>query len=488
MHSVKRNCMEYILENLEPNNIFKFFEEISRIPRGSGNETAVVDYIAAVASSYGLDYYRDACDNILIRRPADIGRETAPCVLLQGHTDMVCQCNADVDHDFDIDPLELVVENGFIKANGTTLGGDNGIACAYMLALLTSEGLGLPGLECLFTSSEEVGMLGAIAFDYSNIKSRLMINLDSEDEGVCVVSCAGGVRTKLSFVSESIAEKNKPMRIEIKGLSGGHSGIDINSGHENAVAIMAELLDMMYAQEPFNLISFHGGTKDNAIPREAVAIIATPDPSEYDKLISDYIKEKKKVFSRDEKGFKLRVSKNRHIGNMFTFADTARIISSVLLAPNGVIRMSQHIDGLVETSSNTGIICAENGEYKSVHLIRSSSEFAIDSAISKLRRISKILDLEINTMDRYPGWEYKADSKLREMYIKYFIDMYGYEPKTEAIHAGLECGLISSKLPGIDIISIGPDLHDIHSPDERMDIASVQRTWDLLCTILKGIA
>ncbi len=480
--------MKYILESLEPYAVFRYFEEISRIPRGSGNETAVVDYIAAVASSYGLVYLRDNNNNILVRRKADKGREEAPSIVLQGHTDMVCQCNADMVHDFEKDPLELIIDEGFISASGTTLGGDDGIACAYMLALLTSEGLELPELECLFTSSEEVGMLGAIAFDYSNIKSRLMINLDSEDEGVCVVSCAGGVRAELSFKSQSIMEKNKPMRIEIKGLCGGHSGVDINIGHENAILLMAELLDRMYSYEPFNLISFNAGNKDNAIPREAVAVIASPDPKIYENIISKFVKEKKKILSKEEKGFKLHTSKNKHVGNMFTFADTTRIISAVLTAPFGVLRMSQHIDGLVETSSNTGVILAENGCFKSVHLIRSSHEYSIDSVISKLERIAKLCDLEIETKDRYPGWEYKADSKLRNLYIHYFTQMYGYAPKTEAIHAGLECGLISARLPGIDIISIGPDLHDIHSPDERMDIASVQRTWNLLCEILKGIA
>ncbi len=480
--------MDYILENLEPKVVFKYFEEISRIPRGSGNETAVVDYIAAVASSYGLEYRRDDADNILVRRKADEGREAAPCVILQGHTDMVCQCNADTEHDFETDPLDLYIDNGFIKARGTTLGGDDGIACAYMLALLTSEGLELPELECLFTSSEEVGMNGAIAFDYSDIKSRLMINLDSEDEGVCVVSCAGGVRAELHFTSDSIPEKNKLMRIEIKGLCGGHSGVDINAGHENAILLMAQLLNRMYAYEPFNLVSFHGGTKDNAIPRESVAVIASPDPEIYKEIISEFIKEIKKILSKDEKGFKLHTSKNRHIGNMFTFADTSRVISAVLTAPNGVIRMSQNIEGLVETSSNTGIISAENGSFKSVHLIRSSSEYSIDSAILRLERTAQLCSAGMVTKDRYPGWEFKADSKLRDMYITKFKSLYGYAPKTEAIHAGLECGLISSQLPGIDIISIGPDLFDIHSPDERMDIASVERTWKLICEMLKAIA
>ena len=479
--------MEYVLGELCPTEVFRYFEEISRIPRGSGNETAVVDYIAGFAVSHGLEFYRDEADNILIRRNADKGREAAPCVVLQGHTDMVCQCNADIDHDFEKDPIELVIDNGFIKAKGTTLGGDDGIACAYMMALLASEGLDLPELECLFTSSEEVGMLGAIAFDFSNVKSRLMINLDSEEEGTCVVSCAGGVRCELSCTCDTLAEANKPMRIEIKGLCGGHSGTDINIGHENAILLMSELLDRMYTFEPFNLVSFNGGTKDNAIPREAVAVIASPDPEIYSDIISRFIKEKKKMFSKAEKGFVLHTSKNRHSDTMFSFADTSRIISTLLLAPAGVIRMSRHIEGLVETSSNTGRVEADNGFFRSVHLIRSSSEFALDSAMSVMKRVSKVCNLESKFCDRYPGWEYMAESKLREMYIEKFEGQYGYKPKTEALHAGLECGLISSRLPGIDIISIGPDLHDIHSPDEKMDIESVQRTWKLLCTMLKSI-
>lgn len=479
--------MEYILKDLEPVSVFRYFEELSRIPRGSGNETAVVDYIAAVASSYGLEYYRDDADNILVRRKADEGREDSPCVVLQGHTDMVCQCNADTTHDFEKDPLDLYIDNGFIKAKGTTLGGDDGIACAYMLALLTSEGYELPELECFFTSSEEVGMLGAIAFDYSKIKSRHMINLDSEDEGICVVSCAGGVRCELSCVCDKIPEANKPMRIEIKGLCGGHSGQDINSGHENAIILTAELLDRMYTYEPFNLVSFNAGSKDNAIPRESVAVIASPEPEIYSSIIEEFIREKKKIFSKKEKGFKLHTSKHKHSESMFTFADTSRIISALLLAPAGVIRMSQHIEGLVETSSNTGIIEASDGSFRSVHLIRSSSEYSLDSAIAVFNRVAKVCSLDVIFRDRYPGWEYMAESMLRDMYVSEFEKQYGYKPKAEAIHAGLECGLISSKLPGIDIVSIGPDLHDIHSPDEKMDIESVKRTWALLCSMLKNI-
>ncbi len=479
--------MEYILKDLKPAEVFRYFEEISRIPRGSGNETAVVDYIAAVASSYDLEYYRDNADNILVRRNADAGRENSPCVVLQGHTDMVCQCNSDTVHDFEKDPIDLVIDNGYVKAKGTTLGGDDGIACAYMLSLLTSEGLELPELECLFTSSEEVGMLGAIAFDFSNVKSRLMINIDSEEEGTCVVSCAGGVRCELKADMDALPEANKPMRIEIKGLCGGHSGTDINIGHENAILLMAELLDRMYSKEPFNLVSFSGGTKDNAIPREAVSVIASPDPDIYSDIITEFIIEKKKLFSKAEKGFKLHTSKNKHSESMFSFADTTKIISTLLLAPAGVIRMSQHIEGLVETSSNTGIVNAENGKFSSVHLIRSSSEYAMDSVIAVFNRVAKVFGHESILCDRYPGWEYMADSRLREMYVEKFYEQYGYKPKTEALHAGLECGLISSRLPGIDIISIGPDLHDIHSPDEKMDIESVKRTWKLLCTMLKSI-
>lgn len=479
--------MEYILNSLEPQTVYKYFEEISRIPRGSGNETAVVDYITAVAVSYGLKYYRDDTDNILITREADKGRESAPTVILQGHTDMVCQCNADTQHDFEKDPIKLTIDNGFIKAQGTTLGGDDGIACAYMLALLTSEGLELPRLECLFTASEEVGMNGAIAFDFSTVTSRLMINLDSEEEGVCVVSCAGGVRCMLSFEGDAIEEKNKLMKIELTGLFGGHSGTEINVGRENAIKLMAQLLSRMYDLQPFNLVSFNGGTKDNAIPREALAVIASPEPEIYKDTIDTFAKEIKKILSKDDKNFRIRTAKNRHIGNMFTFADTSRIISELALSPNGVIRMSQHIDGLVETSSNLGIAIAQNGSFCATHLIRSNSEYAIDSALNSFERFAKLINCRFESCDRYPGWEYMADSKLREIYINEFTRLYGHAPKAEALHAGLECGLISSKIPGIDIISIGPNLFDIHSPDEKMEIASVERTWKLLLEMLKNI-
>ncbi|MBR5514827.1 MAG: beta-Ala-His dipeptidase [Clostridia bacterium] len=477
--------MEYILKNLEPMKVFKYFEEISAIPRGSGNEAAVVDYITAVADSYNLEYKRDSHNNILIKKNSN--RSDAPFVLLQGHTDMVCQANAGTVHDFEKDPLELYVEDGYVKARGTTLGGDDGVAVAYMLTLLTSDDKELPNLECLFTSSEEVGMIGAVNLDYSDIKSKMMINIDSEEEGISFVSCAGGVRLEMSFKSDAVEEKNKLLKIELKGLCGGHSGVEINTGKENAIVTIAALLSKMYDFEPFNLVSFEGGTKDNAIPREATAVIASPDPEKYNEIISEFIFEKKKIFSNEEKNFKIHTSKNKHIGSMFTFADTSRIINEVTMAPNGVIRMSRHIEGLVQTSSNLGIIKAEKGEFHSVHLIRSNNEYEIDSTVLAFSRLAKLLNCEYITCDRYPGWDYKADSKLRELYVEKFKDQYGYEPKIEALHAGLECGLISARIPGIDIISIGPNIIDIHSPDEKMEIASVERTYKLLTTILKSI-
>lgn len=477
--------MEYILKDFEPKAVFKFFEEISAIPRGSGNETAVVDYIAAVADRYSLKYRRDDSDNIIIRKKSC--KENAPTILLQGHTDMVCQANAGTFHDFEKDPLKLYTEDGYIKAEGTTLGGDDGIAVAYMLALLTSDDAELPNLECLFTSSEEVGMIGAINFDYSDIESRMMINIDSEDEGVSFVSCAGGVRVELFFECEMLEEKNKLLRIELKGLSGGHSGVEINSDKENAIRTLGSLLARMYDREPFNLVLLEGGTKDNAIPREASCVIAAPDPDIYTDIISEFIREKKNIFSNEEKIFKLHTSKNKHIGEMFSFADTSRIINALTLTPNGVLRMSAHINGLVQTSSNLGIVKAEKGCYHAVHLIRSNNEYEIDSTILNFSRIAKLLNGKYITCDRYPGWDYKPDSKLRELYISKFEEQYGYKPKVEALHAGLECGLISARLPGIDIISIGPNILDIHSPDERMDIASVERTFRLLCSIVKSV-
>ena len=477
--------MEYILKDLEPKAVFKFFEEISSIPRGSGNETAVVDYIAAVADRYSLKYRRDDFDNIIIWKKSC--KENAPTILLQGHTDMVCQANADSEHDFEKDALEIYTENGFIKARGTTLGGDDGIAVAYMLALLTSDDAELPNLECLFTSSEEVGMIGAINFDYSDIEARMMINIDSEEEGVSFVSCAGGVRVELTLDCDMLEEKNKLLRIELKGLCGGHSGVEINADKENAIRTLASLLARMYDREPFNLVSLEGGTKDNAIPREACCVIASPDPDIYSEIISEFISEKKNIFSNEEKKFKLHTSKNKHIGEMFSFTDTSRIINALTLSPNGVLRMSAHIKGLVQTSSNLGIVKAEKGSYHAVHLIRSNNEYEIDSTVLCFARLAKLLGGGYTTCDRYPGWDYMPDSRLRELYISKFEEQYGYKPKVEALHAGLECGLISSRIPGIDIISIGPNILDIHSPDERMETASVERTYKLLCAIIKSI-
>ena len=479
--------MEYKLKNIKPNIVFRYFEELSAIPRCSGNEAAAVDYIAAVAIKHGLWYHRDDYNNILVVRPADNGKESVQSVLLQGHTDMVCQKNSDISHDFDNVGIELIVKDGYISANGTTLGGDDGIACAYMLALLTSDDLNLGRIECLFTSNEEVGMTGAYNFDYSLISSGLMINLDSEDEGTLVAGCAGGVRCEISFDTEPLPEKNKIQKIEISGLCGGHSGSDINSGRKNAARILAQLLDRMYQLQPFNLVSLFGGDKDNAIPREAVAVIATPEPSVYSSVISDFIAGYKNRLVKDDNLMRIRTAKHRHIGTMFSFSDTSRIISELLLSANGVSEMSAGLPDMVETSSNLGIVRAENGSFRSVHLIRSNSDCGLELMIGKFKRFAKLLGCDVKFMNRYPGWEYKKTSRLRDLYSEIFEKLYERKPKVEAIHAGLECGVILSNLPDMDIISIGPDIEDIHSPDERLNIASAERTWNLLLEILKHV-
>ncbi len=484
--------MNYVISGYEPETMFHYFEQISAIPRSSGHEDKIVDFLEDFAKKNGLEYIRDAHKNILIKKPAAPGWEGKPAVLLQGHTDMVCEKREGSTHDFSKDGLTLLVENGILHADGTTLGGDDGVAVAMMLAILEDRSLLHPRLECLFTSDEEVGMSGAAHFDYSKITAERMINLDSETEGEATVSCAGGARAQLLLPCEktAIPEAGKLLSVRITGLAGGHSGSDIHLQKANADILLARLLAVVYEKTPCNLISIAGGTKDNAIPREASAVFFTCNPEEAGECLRAAEKKIRKELTDADAGFRIKIGKpSREPGEkMMTFRSTRRVMDAVLLAPNGVYTKCPKDFSLVEASSNLGILNEENGAVVMTWLCRSSSESRMDALLDRYKRLAALLEADFKVFNRYPGWEMRKDSALQRDFIDACRQIYGgsVTPRITAIHAGLECGLIISAVDHpLDAISIGPALSNIHTPDETLELSSYARLWKLVMLLLQ---
>ncbi len=483
--------MNAVMKDREPISVWKHFEAISRIPRGSKNEAEVAGYIEAFARERGLFCIRDEHNNVFVRKPAAPGYEDAEPVLLQGHTDMVCEKNGDTVHDFEKDPIELRVDGDYLRANGTTLGADDGIAVALMLALLEEEHPA-PELECLFTADEEMGMSGAENFDYSVIRAKNLVNLDSEEENIAVVSCAGGVRVDFDFDYPRV--KASPacslVAIDITGLAGGHSGADINLGRTNAVVLMGNLLSDIYCEAPFNLLSFDGGSKDNAIPRECRAVISVRDRKAVLEQVKKYAVDIKSTVTPADKGLKIRAKNISCEGDVLSFGDTSRIINAILLSPNGVLHVSPHDPSFPDASSNIGRLHVDENGGEMHLLARASADRKLDELVICYERLGAMLEAGVNAHSRYPGWEYSDAEELRQKYSAAVKAVFGETTEAEfsSIHAGLECGIILSRLPHkANAISIGPSMHDIHTPDERLDIGSTERFWRVLLELLRSM-
>ena len=476
-----------VTAGFQPAKPLAFFEEISAIPRASRHEERIAAYLCDFAAERGLECHSDGANNVYIVKSATPGMEDKAPVALQGHIDMVCEKNNDCDHDFDTQGLDLYVENGCLRARGTTLGADDGAAVAIMMALLDSKDIPHPRLECVFTSDEEMGMGGAKNFNFKQLTSRRMINLDSEEEGIVTVSCAGGVRSHLCYEFERVPVKGKLLRITIGGLAGGHSGADIHTGRNNAAKLLGAILCDLYSEQPLNILSVTSGSKDNAIPREAEAVIATIDPEKATERILSHDKKIRARLCKADKGFKLRVNKGKDVfGGMLTLRDTSRIISALVLCHNGIRSMSNKVEGLVEASSNLGIVATSEAKIDLTVLSRSCDDNIVDEMIQVFDRLAKQTEASVEHTDRYPGWAYTGSSPLCDDYCRIYREMTGKEAKVMAIHAGLECGLIKHELPDLDVISIGPDMTDIHTPAESMDLASFERTYNLVLELLKA--
>ena len=450
--------MNYKITGYKPEKLFHFFEDISAIPRGSANEKAISDYLVAFAEERNLWYHRDALFNVIIKKPASAGAKEKPAVMLQGHTDMVCEKLAGVAHDFTTDPLDLIIKDGVLSANGTTLGGDNGAAVACMLAILDDDTLTHPALECVFTTQEEIGLNGAEALDKSLLSARTMINLDSEDEGVATVSCAGGLRFGLTRPITRSKKEGMLLHLEATGLLGGHSGTDINKEHQNANLLMARMINHLFHNTDALLVDFNGGTKDNAFPRETSATLFYSDEVAAKNaenlalaLSADFSSE----ICPYEPAFQFLVSTENGTADVISAEDGKAFITAMCLAPNGVQFRNMNLDGFTVTSLNLGIAATDETSASLVFAPRSSVATLMSALKEKLCLLAETFGFEVSMHGEYPGWSFAEVSPIRDVFVQSYKELFHDDLKIEAIHAGLECGLFSDAIPGLDAIAVG---------------------------------
>ena len=475
------------LAGLEPAAVFAYFEEICAIPHGSRNTKAISDYLVSFAQIHGIRYIQDELNNVLLFQEGTCGLEDHPPVILQGHMDMVCEKDEDCPIDMETQGLDIAHDGENIFAKGTTLGGDNGIAVAYALALLADKSIPHPPLEVVITVDEEIGMEGAAGVDLSMLKGRTLINLDSEDEGIFTVSCAGGARGTITLPVQRRMVYGPCVRLTVEGLQGGHSGVEIHKNRANANKVMGEFLSRVQKLMPLCITKLQGGAKDNAIPRSCQVTLVPLGM--YIERINDVAAQLQEEIRReyDEPDAVIRGDDVDALGgNALTTEETAKVIALLNAAPNGVQAWSQDISGLVQTSLNLGVVNLEE-ELTMTFAVRSSVNSEKRELLAKLKALAEFYDGAYSEMGDYPAWEYRKDSVLRDTMVRIFQDMFGKAPEVVAIHAGLECGLLSEKLPGLDCVSIGPNMHDIHTSREKLEVESTRRTWEFLLEILKAL-
>jgi dipeptidase D len=476
------------LAGLEPAGVFAYFEEISSIPHGSRNTKQISDYLVSFAKKQGLRYIQDELNNVIIFQEGTSGMENRAPVIIQGHMDMVCQKDEDCEIDMEAQGLDVTHDGDYVFANGTTLGGDDGIALAYSLALPEDRSIPHPPLEVIFTVDEEIGMEGATGVDLSELKGRRLINIDSEEEGVFTVACAGGARATLELPLERRAVYGPCIRLTVEGLRGGHSGVEIHKNRANATKVMGELLSRIQKLMPLCITKLSGGTQDNAIPRSCSATLVAMG-SHIDRINEiteqlqaeirqQYDEPDAKIYGDDVDAFG---------GNALSTQLSAQVIALLCSVPNGIQSWSQDIPNLVQTSLNLGVTAMEKDKLSLTFAVRSSVNQEKLELLEKLKELSLLQGCSYSDMGNYPAWEYVKDSVLRDTMVDVYTRMFNKEPKVVAIHAGLECGILSDKLPGLECVSIGPQMHDIHTSRERLEIASTERTWRFLLETLKAL-
>ena len=472
-----------VLEGLKPEKVFQYFEAICQIPHGSDNTKELSDWLAAFAKERGLECYQDELNDIIIIKEATPGYEAAEPVIIQGHMDMVCDKVADCDKDMAKEGLDLAIDGDIIYAVGTTLGGDDGVAVAFMLAILDDDSLQHPRVECVFTVDEETGLYGAEGIDVSPLKGKRFLNLDSEDEGIATVGCAGGVSGIAHLPVTRESYEGQAFIVELSGFIGGHSGADIIKGQENAIKVLGRLMFELQDQAGARIVSIEGGVADNVIPVTAKATFISTDGEKVKAICDEYRGIFKHEFKVDP-DFTMNLSETAADAVPLDAVSTQKAIAYLCGTPNGIEKMTFGIDGLPQTSLSLGILRTEENEVVYTFCIRS----AVDTECEMLaRRLQCQIEALGGTLDRegpYPGWEYNPVSPLRDLVCEVYKDQTGKDMVIEAIHAGLECGFFAGKIPGLDCVSIGPDVRDVHTPNETLSISSTQRTWELVVEVL----
>lgn len=483
--------MTYITGDLSPKQVFKNFEDISRIPRSSGNEKELSDYIYNFAKKLNLEAHQDDYNNIIVKKPATNGKENPTTVMLQAHMDMVAEAGDFSNHDFEKDPISLIIDGNHLRADNTTLGADNGIGVAYMLSILEDQDIKHPNLECVFTTDEEMGLLGVNNMDLSEMKSSYVINLDSEEDYNILVGCAGAVNSKIKLRKEykPVNPTNIALEINVVGLFGGHSGMDIDKNRGNANVIMGRVLNSISSN--YDLFTISGGSKRNAIPRNCETVISLSSD-----VLEKTVREIQKTAAKIQKEFysvepRLKISLRRAASidfKVFTDECKNKIINALLVIPHGVVSMEDSIKDMVQTSTNFAVVSETDNHIEFTSLTRSSLQSKKDFIKSKLTSIASLLGAKIEFSAEYPAWEYKNVSKLEDLAVKTYEEMFEKSPNVVIMHCGLECGILLNKLEkNAEAISIGPTMDNVHTPEEYVEIDSVEKIWEYLKKLLENL-
>lgn len=474
------------LNNLSPEKVFSFFDEICAIPRGSGDMVKISNYCLEFAEKYSLRAIKDVANNVVIFKNGSVGYENSEPIILQGHLDIVCQKEKDIEFDFLNDGINAFIDGDFVKARGTTLGADNGIAVAIILSILADDSLQHPPIEAVFTTDEETGMIGAANLNMGILKSKRMINIDAEEDDTITVSCAGGCDFIINAPFERKQTYGHLVTVLLKGLKGGHSGVEINSGRVNANILAGRFLSVMNSECDYEIISVNGGDKGNAITTHCEIQLVVSDTDKFVKVAKKHFTVINDEISSREPSFDFEISiSDNGCYNTLPQKTKNELIYTLICAPNGVMEMSADIEGLVETSLNLGILKTEENEITMLFTIRSNKKSALEFMAHRMNVFSECINSTTETSGFYPPWEYVENSKMRELYKQAYFDVTGNLPKVEAIHAGLECSVFSSKIKGLDCIAVGPTIFDVHTINERLSISSTQKVYKLIVDVLK---
>ncbi len=462
------------------------FEHICTIPHGSGNIKKIAEFCRDFAVFHGCKAEVDVVGNVIIKCPASKGYENKETIILQGHTDMVCDKSPESNHNFETDPLKLIYENGFLRADGTTLGGDDGIAVAFALSIIANKDLKHPPLEILLTADEETGLYGAIGLDGSLLKCRKMINIDSEEEGTLLAGCAGGITANFKKEYKTEEYCGNVISLYLKGLAGGHSGAEIHKKRLNAVKVLASVSKKLL-NENCRLVEFSGGNKMNAIPFDATSMLAVNNKEEAENIAKEIaLNIERLAISPDDKPILYYSIVDEKV-NALSYEDSENLLDFIDNLPDGIISYTDDSKSLVQTSLNLGVADYSNGVFSGTSLIRSSVNSDLDLIAQQVKSIANEQCITVSFTDRYSAWEFKQNSFLRDKMCQIYEKMFGKELKVNVIHAGLECGILSDKMPGLDCVSIGPDIHDIHTYREKLDLASAERTYNFILKVLEEI-